>query len=119
IGDLLQRRRKSTFTRRMETFALITARTAAPRKFRAGSNRTAYAPVGIARADDAGHSFPHRAYCRTHRVPRQCYIGFPLLVLDRNGLFDFAEFPPGIFQERSVSGAIRVLELLVREVLRV
>jgi len=68
-------------------------------KFRAGSNRTAYAPVGIARADDAGHSFPDRAYCRTHRVPGQCCIGFSLLVLDRNGIFNFAEFSIRIFQE--------------------
>ena len=40
-----------------------------------------------------------------------------LLVLDGNGIFDFAEFLAWIFQVRTVSGAIRVLELLVRVIL--
>ena len=42
-----------------------------------------------------------------------------MLVLDRNRFFDFAEFSSRIVEERGIAGAIRVLELIVRIVLRV
>ena len=42
-----------------------------------------------------------------------------MLVISRNRLFDFIEPFAGIFEKRIVAGAIRVLELLVRIVLRI
>ena len=85
----------------------------------AGSNRTAYAPIGIAWSDDSAESIPHGACGGTHSVPWQGGSGFRLLVVRRDRFFDFVECLSGIVEERIVTGAIGVLELIVRISLRV
>src|SRR5438067_7392883 len=86
--------------------------------FPANSNGSAKAAVGIARTDYAGHSFPDGAYFGTHRVSRNAESGLPARTRRQRNL-RLRRISAWIFQVRTGSGAIRVLELLVRVILSI